>query len=97
MFDTSNHALLVIILHAVLSSVFPYALYSLSMQYLEAGKVAILVSTEPASATVIGLLYYGETPTIFSLLGLLCTICSIILLNQSENKQLHLQDTTDVS
>ena len=97
MFDTSNHALLVIILHAVLSSVFPYALYSLSMQYLEAGKVAILVSTEPASATVIGLLYYGETPTIFSLLGLLCTICSIILLNQSENKQLHVQDTTDVS
>ena len=80
--NTSNHALIVVILHAILTSVFPYALYSLSMEYLEAGKVAILVSTEPASATIIGFLCYGEKPTILSLLGLCCTICSIVLLNR---------------
>ena len=80
--NTSNHALMVLILHAVLTSVFPYGLYSLSMEYLEAGKVAILVSTEPASAMVIGILCYGENPTILSILGLCCTICSIILLNR---------------
>lgn len=80
--NVNNHALLVLVLHAVLTSVFPYGLYSLSMEYLEAGKVAILVSTEPASAMIIGILCYGENPTVLSVLGLLCTICSIVLLNQ---------------
>ena len=51
-------------------------------QYLEAGKVAILVSSEPASAMVMGILCYGENPTVLSVLGLLCTIGSVVLLNQ---------------
>lgn len=95
--NIENHALLVVILHAILTSVFPYALYSLSMEYLEAGKVAILVSTEPASATVIGFLCYGENPTALTLLGLLCTICSIILLNRPEKQKKYLQSKQKVS
>lgn len=95
--NTSNHALLVLILHAVLTSVFPYGLYALSMEYLEAGKVAILVSTEPASAMVMGILCYGENPTVLSVLGLLCTICSIVLLNQSGKQEKHLQSNSKIS
>ena len=83
----SSTALPVLILHALLSSVVPYALYSLSMEYLEAGKVAILVSTEPASAMVIGIICYGENPTVLSVLGLCCNIIAIVLLNRPERQK----------
>lgn len=84
MADRSSDAFLVLILHAILTSVVPYALYSLSMEYLDAGKVAILVSIEPASAMVIGILCYGETPTFLSVAGLCCNIAAIALLNLPE-------------
>lgn len=82
-----SSALVVLILHALLSSVVPYALYSLSMEYMEAGKIAILVSTEPASAMVIGIICYGENPTVLSVLGLCCNIAAIVLLNLPEKKE----------
>lgn len=40
----------ILIIHALVSSVLPYALYSLSMRYMEAGKASILASSEPAAA-----------------------------------------------
>lgn len=82
-----SSVLAVLILHALLSSVVPYALYSLSMEYMEAGKIAILVSTEPASAMVIGIICYGENPTLLSVLGLCCNIAAIVLLNLPEKKE----------
>ena len=54
------------------------------MEYLDAGKAAILVSIEPASAMVIGILCYGETPTLLSVAGLCCNIAAIALLNLPE-------------
>ncbi len=54
---------------------------------LEAGKIAILVSTEPASAMVIGIICYGENPTLLSVLGLCCNIAAIVLLNLPEKKE----------
>ena len=87
MADGSSSALIVLILHALLTSVIPYAMYSLSMEYLEAGKVAILVSTEPASAMVIGIFFYRETPTVLSVLGLCCNIIAIVLLNLPERRK----------
>ena len=74
----------ILIIHALVSSVLPYALYSLSMRYMEAGKASILASSEPA-AMLFGAVLYAETPGILSICGLCFTITAVILLNYERN------------
>lgn len=76
----------VLIIHALISSVLPYALYSLSMRYMEAGKASILASSEPAAAMLFGAILYAETPSILSICGLCFTIGAIILLNYERSE-----------
>lgn len=71
----------VLIIHALISSVLPYALYSLSMRYMEAGKASILASSEPAAAMLFGAVIYAEMPSLLSICGLCFTISAVILLN----------------
>ena len=73
--------LIILLLHVILTSVFPYAIYFLGMKYLEAGKAAILASGQPASAMVFGLVLYNEVPTVLGIIGLVFCILSIVLLN----------------
>jgi drug/metabolite transporter (DMT)-like permease len=75
----------ILIIHALVSSVLPYALYSLSMRYMEAGKASILASSEPAAAMLFGAVLYAETPGILSICGLCFTITAVILLNYERN------------
>ena len=75
----------ILIIHALVSSVLPYALYSLSMRYMEAGKASILASSEPAAAMLFGAVLYAETPSILSICGLCFTIGTVILLNYERN------------
>ena len=75
----------ILIIHALVSSVLPYALYSLSMRYMEAGKSSILASSEPAAAMLFGAVLYAETPGILSICGLCFTITAVILLNYERN------------
>lgn len=71
----------VLIIHALISSVLPYALYSLSMRYMEAVKASILASSEPAAAMLFGAVIYAEMPSLLSICGLCFTISAVILLN----------------
>lgn len=75
----------ILIIHTLVSSVLPYALYSLSMRYMEAGKASILASSEPAAAMLFGAVLYAETPGILSICGLCFTITAVILLNYERN------------
>lgn len=75
----------ILIIHALVSSVLPYALYSLSMRYMEAGKASILASSEPAASMLFGAVLYAETPGILSICGLCFTITAVILLNYERN------------
>ena len=70
--------------HALISSVLPYALFSLSMRYMETGKASILASSEPAAAMIFGAVLYSETPSLLSVLGLCFTIAAVVLLNVPE-------------
>lgn len=69
------------LLHSLVTSVLPYALYSLSIVYMENGKVAILSGGgEPVAAFVFGIIVYGEVPTLLSLIGLIVTIAALTLM-----------------
>ena len=68
-------------IHSLFTSVLPYLLYTISLIYMENGRVAILSGgAEPASAFVFGILFYSEIPTALNLLGLALTIAALTLM-----------------
>ena len=69
------------LLHALCAVVLPYALYSLSLVYMENGRVAILAGGgEPVAAFVFGIIFYHEIPTALNLLGLVVTVAALTLM-----------------
>ena len=69
------------LLHALCAVVLPYALYSLSLVYMENGRVAILAGGgEPVAAFVFGMIFYHEMPTALNLLGLVVTVAALTLM-----------------
>ena len=70
-----------ILINALFTSILPYILYTLSLSYVDAGKVSILAAGgEPSSAMVFGLIFFSEKPTVLSLCGLAVTILALWLL-----------------
>lgn len=67
-------------MHSLCTSVLPYALYTVSIQYMETGKASILAASEPVAAMVFGALFFSEQPTFLSLFGLALTVLALILL-----------------
>ena len=67
-------------------------LYTLSLSYVDTGKVSILAAGgEPSAAMVFGLLFFGEVPTALSLCGLAVTIAALWFLCRPESR-----DTNEV-
>ena len=70
-----------ILVNALFTSILPYILYTLSLSYVDAGRVSILAAGgEPSSAMVFGLIFFSEKPTVLSLCGLAITILALWLL-----------------
>ena len=81
-----------IFLNSLCTSVLPYVLYTLSLSYVDTGKVSILAAGgEPSAAMVFGLLFFGEVPTALSLCGLAVTIAALWFLCRPESR-----DTNEV-
>lgn len=68
------------LLHSILTSVLPYICFTIALNYVEAGKVAILASGEPIAAMIFGIFFYQEIPTILSLIGLFTVLLALGLL-----------------
>ena len=69
---------------AMLNSVLPYILFNVGMARTETGIASILASGgEPAAATVFGMLFFSETPTVLTVTGLVVTIIALALLLKS--------------
>lgn len=69
-----------LLLHSLLTSVLPYICFTVALNYVEAGKVAILASGEPIAAMLFGIFFYQEIPTILSLFGLFLVLFALGLL-----------------
>lgn len=76
-----------LIAHALLTSVFPYVFYTVSLNYIEAGKVSILAAGEPVAAMVFGFFFFDESPTLLAVLGLVLTIAALIILSMPEREK----------
>ncbi len=81
--SSSEHAewIMVEVAFVVISALFPYLLYTIGLQHMEAGKASITASTEAIAATVFGIVFLGEKLTGNIILGIAAVIFSIIILN----------------
>ena len=65
------------LLLAVVSTVTPFLLYTVGLKYMDAGKAALLACVEPATATLVGAVFFREALTLQSVAGVALIILSI--------------------
>ena len=70
--------------NAVIASVLPYVFYTLSLNYMEAGKASILAAGEPVAAMVFGFLFFAEKPTALAVTGLVLTTAALAVFSSPE-------------
>lgn len=69
-----------LVLHSALCAVIPYVIYTMSFNYMDSGKAAILAAIEPAAAMVFGALFFSEIPSLLSVVGMFVTISALSVL-----------------
>ena len=75
-----------LIVHSLCTSVLHYVLFTLSLNYVEAGKASILTAGgEPSAAMLFGLIFFAEMPTMLSFAGLVITIAALSFLCAADN------------
>ena len=86
-FAASDHLaglILFCFLTAFVTAVVPFLAYTLGLESVEASKAGILATIEPMVATLFGVLIFKEPLTIFSCLGILMILSSVIILNTKD-------------
>lgn len=63
----------------VFCTVLPYLTYTLGLKYVENGKASVLASVEPVTATLIGILLFGERLTWDSAVGGLFVLAALLI------------------
>ena len=69
----------------VVTAVIPFLLYTLGLERVEPSRAAILATTEPMMATVLGIIVYHEGLNPASIIGILCILIAILILNQAKS------------
>lgn len=72
---------------AIVSTVAPYALYTSGLQYMEAGKAAILVTVELVTGSLIGMIVFRESHGLLKILGIVLCVAAVVLLNVNFEKK----------
>ena len=68
-------------LQSVVTTVLPYILFTFALKHIDSGIVSILsAGAEPSAATVFGLVFFKEMPTVISVTGLVVTIVALTFL-----------------
>ena len=65
----------------VFISFIPYILYTIGLVHIENSKAAVMVSVEPAMATLLGFLVFDEIPTFWNFLGMIFIVSAVVILN----------------
>ena len=66
---------------ALFGSVAPYILYTAGLNGMDNGKASVVVSIEPAVATIISMLVYKEIPSVIGAVGILLVLGAVVLVN----------------
>lgn len=66
---------------ALVSTVAPFAFYTLGLEHMEAGKASIMAFVEPMVALIVGVTVFGDVLTPLNVIGIVCIVCAVALLN----------------
>lgn len=84
-----KHSILMLF-QSVITSALPYILYNYALKYLDAGVTSILsAGAEPAAATLFGLFFFSEIPTVLSVCGIVVAIAALTMLCAPERTKGH--------
>jgi len=75
------HLLGLVLATGIVTAVIPYLLYTMGLKAVEPSRAAILATSEPMMATVIGMIVYQEGMNLASGTGIACILLAIIILN----------------
>ena len=64
----------------VLSTVLPFLLYTMGLAHVESGKASIIASFEPVVAALAGVLIFGESMGVPTVVGILCILVGVCIL-----------------
>ena len=64
----------------VVATVLPYLLYTKGLEGVESGKAAIIANVEPVVGALVGVFVFGETLSVWVVLGVACVLGGVMLL-----------------
>lgn len=65
-----------------LCTVLPYLTYTLGLQFVDNSKASIIASVEPVTATLLGLLLFGEKLSILEVVGVVLVLIALLICNR---------------
>ena len=63
----------------LLSGVAPYGLYTLGLKEVSNSKAGIISALELVAALIVGLIAYGEIPSIYNIIGIILVFTAIVV------------------
>lgn len=65
---------------AVIATALPYLLYTKGLEGVESGKASIIANVEPVVGALVGVFVFGETLSLWVVLGIVCVLGGVLLL-----------------
>lgn len=78
------HSIILLLGLGICTFVVPYFLYTLGMRTLDAGLATALGIVEPMAATLFGILFLGDRPDAFAVIGMVLIVGAVLLLAAAE-------------
>ena len=75
----------VMIALALISTVTPFACYTIGLAHMETGKASIMAFVEPMVSLLLGVMVFGEVLTLQNMIGIIGILGAVVLLNLPEN------------
>lgn len=70
------------IFHSLCVGVAPYLFLAIAVENIEPSLAVMLAQCEPLAAMVFGAVFFGEMPTVLSIMGLLITVTALIIISR---------------
>ena len=70
----------------IIATVLPYTLYTWALRRMETSRAGILACIEPIVATLVGIFCLSEASTVLQIVGIVCVVGAIVLLQLSAKK-----------
>lgn len=67
---------------AVVATVLPYLLYTKGLEGVESGKASVIANVEPVVGALVGVFVFGESLSLWVVLGIACVLSGVLLLTK---------------